>query len=236
MNNLAQTKDALAALAQQFRSYNYKSLNESQVRKSYIDEFWNILGWNTADIRQVQVETRDRNNKKPDYRFLVQNKTAFFVEAKKPSEDLMKNSEHIFQAKSYCWSGNVPLVVLTDFEEFRPFKCVNQPDKNKPKDGIIKQLDMTFEQYPDRAEELLLHFGYESVVGGSLAQLLQLAKVKDQDRVDRVFLKQLAEWRKVLAEKAALVNTFHSSNELAEAVQRILDRLVFLRILQDRSI
>ena len=236
MNNLAQTKDALAALAQQFRSYNYKSLNESQVRKSYIDEFWNILGWNTADIRQVQVETRDKNNKKPDYRFLVQNKTAFFVEAKKPSEDLMKNSEHIFQAKSYCWSGNVPLVVLTDFEEFRPFKCVNQPDKNKPKDGIIKQLDMTFEQYPDRAEELLLHFGYESVVGGSLAQLLQLAKVKDQDRVDRVFLKQLAEWRKVLAEKAALVNTFHSSNELAEAVQRILDRLVFLRILQDRSI
>jgi adenine-specific DNA-methyltransferase len=236
MNNLAQTKDALAALAQQFRSYNYKSLNESQVRKSYIDEFWNILGWNTADIRQVQVETRDRNNKKPDYRFLVQNKTAFFVEAKKPSEDLMKNSEHIFQAKSYCWSGNVPLVVLTDFEEFRPFKCVNQPDKNKPKDGIIKQLDMTFEQYADRAEELLLHFGYESVVGGSLAQLLQLAKVKDQDRVDRVFLKQLAEWRKVLAEKAALVNTFHSSNELAEAVQRILDRLVFLRILQDRSI
>lgn len=236
MNNLAQTKDALAALAQQFRSYNYKSLNESQVRKSFIDEFWNILGWNTADIRQVQVETRDKNNKKPDYRFLVQNKTAFFVEAKKPSEDLMKNSEHIFQAKSYCWSGNVPLVVLTDFEEFRPFKCVNQPDKNKPKDGIIKQLDMTFEQYPDRAEELLLHFGYESVVGGSLAQLLQLAKVKDQDRVDRVFLKQLAEWRKVLAEKAALVNTFHSSNELAEAVQRILDRLVFLRILQDRSI
>jgi hypothetical protein len=53
MNNLAQTKDALAALAQQFRSYNYKSLNESQVRKSYIDEFWNILGWNTADIRHT---------------------------------------------------------------------------------------------------------------------------------------------------------------------------------------
>lgn len=235
MKNLTQTKDALAALAQQFRSHNYKSLNESQVRKSFIDEFWNILGWNTSDIRQVQVETRV-GTKKPDYRFLVQNKTAFFVEAKKPSEDLMKNTHHIFQAKSYCWSGNVPLVVLTDFEEFRPFKCVHQPDKDKPKDGIIKQLDMTFEQYADRAEELLLHFSYESVTGGSLTQLLQLAKVKDQDRVDRVFLKQLAEWRKILAEKAALVNDFQSSNELAEAVQRILDRLVFLRILQDRTI
>ena len=170
MKNLTQTKDALAALAQRFRSHNYKSLNESQVRKSFIDEFWNILGWDTSDIRQVQVETRV-GTKKPDYRFLLNNKTAFFVEAKKPSEDLMKNTHHIFQAKSYCWSGNVPLVVLTDFEEFRPFKCVHQPDKDKPKDGIIKQLDMTFEQYADRAEELLLHFGYESVIGGERLQL-----------------------------------------------------------------
>jgi hypothetical protein len=60
-------------------------------------------------------------SKKPDYRFRVQGSTKFFVEAKKPSIDLINNVDAIFQIKRYGFSARVPVSILTDFEEFRVF-------------------------------------------------------------------------------------------------------------------
>ncbi len=233
-------QDQLAALAKEFHSFrsdkhqSYKDLDEAQTRLTFIDEFWRILGWDVKNLAQVQVETRV-GTKKPDYRFLSGKSTVFFVEAKKPIEKL-KDPKHIFQAKSYGWSDNVPLVILMDFEEFRPFRTRTQPKFDKPEQGLLKKLDMLYTDYADRADDLLNTFGREAVMAGSLSDMLKFTTAERNATVDKEFLKTLADWRERLASHIALRNSFDDDFALAEAVQRILDRLVFVRILEDRDI
>ena len=228
-------KDKLAKLVNSFRIADYRLMSEATVRLSYIDSFWEALGWNIRDFNQVMVEQVDDFNKKPDYRFIVNGKTQFFVEAKKPSEKLI-NPRHIYQTKLYCWNGNVPLAILTDFEEFRPFHSIGQPSIEEAKKGLLTQFDMTFEQYPDRADELLNAFGREAVLAGSLQELLKTPPKMIRDSVDKAFLRSLSDWRKLIADNIAKNNQFKSEYDLSEAVQRILDRIVFLRVLNDRDI
>ena len=238
--NLATTKDCLAALAHEFQHFHdtkhtsYKDLDEAQTRLSYIDKFWRILGWQVDNTSEVLIETRV-GTKKPDYRFLLGKETTFFVEAKKPIEKLT-NPHHIFQAKSYGWNDSVPMVILMDFEEFRPFRTRTKPHFDEPEKGLIKKFDMLFTDYADRADDLLNTFGREAILGGALKDILKPSAAERNTTVDKEFLKTLADWRERLAAHIAVRNEFRSDVELAEAVQRILDRLVFIRILEDREI
>lgn len=210
-------------------------MNESQTRISFIDEFWELLGWDVRDHGVVQVETRV-GSEKPDYRFLLNNKqTAFFVEAKKPSESL-ENPLHIFQAKSYAWSASVPVVVLTDFEEFRVFVVKSKPDISKPNYGLIKTLDFKFKDYEDNWAVLVETFSKDSVENGSLNKLAKKTKQELAISLDKEFLAVVSDWRVKLANNIALRNEITSAAELTEVVQRIIDRVVFLRILEDKGI
>lgn len=239
-SNLATTKDRLAALAHEFQHFHdtkhtsYKDLDEAQTRLSYIDKFWRILGWQVDNTSEVLIETRV-GTKKPDYRFLLGKETTFFVEAKKPIEKLT-NPHHIFQAKSYGWNDSVPMVILMDFEEFRPFRTRTKPHFDEPEKGLIKKYDMLFTDYADRADDLLNTFGREAILGGALKDILKPSAAERNTTVDKEFLKTLADWRERLAAHIAVRNAVRSDVELAEAVQRILDRLVFIRILEDREI
>lgn len=227
-------KDRFKRLCDDFELKNYMALNESQARLSYIDKFWEMLGWKVRDTSQVQVELTDRHSKRPDYSFFRENKIAFYVEAKKPSENL-KNPKHIYQTKLYCWNGQVPLAILTDFEEFRPFRSIGKPHIDQGHKGIINEFDITYEAYPDMADRLYDTFGREAVFGGSLDEIIKPTKIELRDTVDKHFLSDLTNWRKELARHIVANNTLNNEFELAEAVQRILDRLVFMRILQDRG-
>jgi hypothetical protein len=179
--------------------------------------------------------------KKPDYRFRIGGQTKFFVEAKKPYVDLAKSQSAIFQVKRYGFSGRVPLAILTDFEEFRTFDCTQRPAFEKPKLGVIHDFDLTYKQYLDHFEHLYDTFSREAVVGGSLESLTKKMMLKRTGdfALDREFLEDLSKWREELARDIAK----HPKNRrilndytLNEAVQRILDRIVFIRVCEDREI
>ncbi len=59
---------------------------------------------------------------------------------------------------------------------------------------------------------------------------------KGTAEVDAVFLEQMEEWRKSLAKNIALRNQSLSIHELNYAVQKTIDRIIFLRICEDRGI
>jgi type I restriction-modification system DNA methylase subunit len=179
--------------------------------------------------------------KKPDYRFRIGGQTKFFVEAKKPTVDLAKSQSAIFQVKRYGFSGRVPLAILTDFEEFRTFDCTQRPAFEKPKLGVIHDFDLTYKQYLDHFEHLYDTFSREAVAGGSLEALTKKMMLKRTGdfALDREFLVDLSKWREELARDIAkhpknrrLLNDY----TLNEAVQRILDRIVFIRVCEDREI
>jgi len=179
--------------------------------------------------------------KKPDYRFRIKGQTKFFVEAKKPFVDLSKSAEAIFQVKRYGFSGRVPVSILSDFEEFRTFDCTHKPQYDKPKLGIIKELDLTYLQYVDQFDRLYDTFAREAVEAGSLDTLTRklLQKKTGDFALDKHFLEDLSKWREELARDIAK----HPRNRrrlndytLNESVQRILDRIVFFRVCEDREI
>ncbi len=216
---------------------------ETNIRSNYIDVLFQALGWNMKSHYEVVREyaQKDRSEeggtKKVDYGFKVNGKLKFFIEAKEASLELEKDKNAIYQAKRYAYStnGKAPLVILTDFEEFRVFNVLKAPLFNNINRELLKDHSMRYTDYLDKWDLLWETFSREAVENGSLDKLR--GKVdKNTKTMDVDFLAQITGWREMLAKNIALRNKDLTVDEINEAVQRILDRLLFIRSLEDREI
>jgi type I restriction-modification system DNA methylase subunit len=207
------------------------------------------------------IDAERQHARRPDYLFRIGGFPRFVVEAKKPTVDLRTDRDAIFQAKSYAWSAQIPFAVLTNFESFRLFDATLKPYANEPQRGIVADFDLGYDDYVAQWDALLAVFGREAVKDGSLEQLLarikhvragcrirgvdrMLADLRGTEPVDRVFLAHLEDYRLRFAktlfeenrEEFKDVGTRHGAAKLTEATQRLIDRLVFVRVCEDRSI
>lgn len=207
------------------------------------------------------VDDEGLRTREPDYLFRLNGFPRFVVEAKKPAVDIDTDRKAIYQAKRYAWNATIPFAVLTDFEQFSLYDATLRPILNEPGRGLVKDFSIHFEDYPAKWDEFVATFGREAVADGSLERLL--AKVKKQsprrrlrgvDRmlfnlrgaepVDRVFLDYLETYRRHFARAIYHDNkrefpeadTLHGAAKLTEAVQRLIDRLVFMRVCEDRGV
>ena len=174
--------------------------------------------------------------KAPDYCFRIGGTRKFFVEAKKPSVDLKDDISPAFQLRHYAWSAKLPLSILTDFEEFAVYDCRIRPIKtDKPSTGRIHYY--TYQDYEKHWDEIHNIFSKESILKGSFDKYADTIKgKKGTAEVDDTFLKEIEKWRENLAKNIALRNPKLSQRELNFSVQRIIDRIIFLRISEDRGI
>jgi type I restriction-modification system DNA methylase subunit len=221
--------------------YLSKAYGEAQARIDFITPFFKVLGWDVEneaglphDQREVIVE-RGETEGRPDYNFRLGGQTKFFVEAKAPSEPL-DSARHILQAKSYAWNTKqVFFVILTDFEEFRFYDASIQPDERKPDEGLL--LTLKYTEYLTKAEKLW-EFSKDRVAAGSLDAMLPRDRRTQRLRipVDEAFLDEMTGWREDLARNIYRNNPGLTAKQLNEVVQRLLDRIVFIRIAEDRNI
>jgi len=215
-------------------------------------------------IIEKSVETAESSglrSRRPDYLFRLGGFARFIVEAKKPAIDIDADFDAIFQAKQYAWNSTIPFAVLTDFEQFRLYDTTLKPIFNDPRRGLVKEFALDYDKYESQWDAILATFGREAVEGGSLERLLATVKkvkagrrIRTVDRmlfdhkgiepVDQVFLAYLDTHRRHFAaaiyreNKAVFpeADTLHGAAKLTEAVQRIMDRLVFMRVIEDRGI
>lgn len=227
------------------KSYLDKSFQETEARNRFIDPLFAALGWEfdqTGTQRRywdVHREFSQRDNsstKKPDYAFRVDGKVKFFVEAKAPWVPLTEKAP-VFQAKRYAFStaGKSPVVVLTDFQEFRVFNTLSRPVFDNPLQGLLKDFDLAYTEYPDKWDILYGTFSKEAVRAGSLDHLAGKIS-KNTKTLDAEFLADITDWRETLAKNIAIRNRSLTVDEINEAVQRMLDRFIFIRNLEDRGI
>lgn len=78
-------------------------------------------------------------------------------------------------------------------------------------------------------------FSKQQVIKGGLVKFQQSDK-KGTATVDKAFLENLDEWRKVLAANIHKNTPSIGEDELNYAVQQIIDRIIFLRIAEDRGL
>jgi hypothetical protein len=227
-------------------SYRSGKYNETQLRREFLDPFLEALGWDVIN-KQGHAETYkdvihedsleiEGENKAPDYAFRIGGARKFFVEAKKPAVNIEFNIHPAFQLRRYAWSAKLPLSILTDFEEFAIYDCRSKPDK-ADKASVGRVALYGFQDYIEKWDEIAAIFSREAVLQGSFDQYAEgLKSRKGVTEVDDAFLVEIERWRDVLAKNIALRNPALSVRELNYAVQITIDRIIFLRICEDRGV
>ena len=227
-------------------AYRSGQYNETQARREFIDPFFEALGWDVNNRQGYAEAYKDvihedaikigGATKAPDYCFRIGGTRKFFVEAKKPSVKLRDDISAAFQLRRYAWSAKLPLSLLTDFDEFAIYDCRGKPDKSdKPSSGRVLMLD--YGDYLPRWDEIAGIFSREAILRGSFDQYAESVTGKHGTAaVDDAFLREIEGWRDTLARTIALRNPALSQRALNTAVQATIDRIVFLRICEDRGI
>lgn len=220
-----------------------RDYNEATVRAKFLDPFFEALGWDMrgkeAHVEYSQTREDDGSKGRADYFFTLGTGKEFYVEAKKPAENLAENPHHFMQARRYAYSAKHPVTVLTDFEEF--FVYLGRGAEPKPTDNQntarITSLCCTYTDYLNKWDELWQYFSRDNVMQGALETIPGVGKdTKGSAAVDSLFLADIESWRKLLAENIHKNNPSLSRRFLNELVQRTIDRIIFLRICEDREI
>jgi type I restriction-modification system DNA methylase subunit len=241
--------NSIKLLVERFRRnsdvYCSPDYNETQVRIDFINPMFSALGWDMDNIAGYAEPYRDvvhedavrvsGTTKAPDYSFRIGGQRKFFLEAKRPSVRIKDSWEPAYQIRRYGWSAKLALSILTDFEEFAVYDCRFAP-KQMEKASVARVNYINYQEYADRWDEIESVFSKDAILQGAFDRYIEKGGRKGTAEFDDEFLAEIEEWRKKLAQNLALRNDRISGEELNLSVQRIIDRIIFLRICEDRGI
>jgi hypothetical protein len=233
--------DLIERFEQNAEAYRSAAYNETQVRQEFINPFLEALGWDIANKSGHAEAYKDVIHEDaikvgaPDYCFRIGGARKFFLEAKKPAINIKDDPDPAYQLRRYAWSAKLPLSILTDFEEFAVYECLTKPRPND-KASAGRTLYLTYKDYLTRWDEIASIFSRESVLKGSFDKYAVSERKRGTATVDAEFLAEIEKWRETLARNLAVRNPTLDVYELNFAVQRTIDRLIFLRICEDRGI
>lgn len=206
--------------------------NEEMTKKDFLLPLFRALGWNTEDSSEVTAEEKV-SQKRVDFSFKLNGITQFFLEAKRLSEDL-NNPELIGQAINYAWLKGCAWAVLSNFETIRIFNA--EWKVASPFQSHLKTIH--YNEFLSRFEELWL-LSKESFQNKLLdKEAEKWGKKSTRVSVDKQLFFDFTQFRDILSKTIHKLNAEKQLTELEldESVQRILDRLIFIRNCEDREL
>jgi len=227
-------------------AYKTQLYNETQLRREFIDPLFETLGWDVTnkagnaqaykDVIHEDAIKVGGSTKAPDYCFRIGGTRKFFLEAKKPSVDIKSDPHPAYQLRRYAWSAKLPISILTDFEEFAVYDCRTRP-KQTDKAHTARIIYLNYKDYIENWQQIESIFAKDAILKGSFDKFAKTTKAKrGTGTVDTEFLAEIEKWREMLARVIALKNTAINIEQLNFSVQRIIDRIIFLRMCEDRGI
>lgn len=224
--------------------------NETQLRTDFLNPFLVALGWDVFNEKQAPqhlrevvhedtVEIEDANTtftKKPDYALRLGAERKFFIEAKRPAVSITTSHAAAFQIRRYGWNARLPISVLTNFDQLVIYDCRVRPQAED--EAHVARLKVyTYTDYVAKFDEIYAQLSREAVYTGSFDA--QFSLVQDRagaEAFDEYFLSQIETWRMQLAQDIAQQNPALTQAELNFLVQRLINRIIFLRICEDRDL
>ncbi len=130
----------------------------------------------------------------------------------------------------------MPVCGLTNFGEFAVYDTSVKP--NPGDSAAIARVDyFTFLEYGERWDWLSELFGRDSVWKGSLGEFADSQPTRrGTEPVDVAILLEIEKWREKLAIELAKKNPELTVGKLNTSVQTTIDRILFLRICEDRDV
>ena len=210
-----------------------KTYNEETTKKNLILPLFNALGWKT-DGNDVTAEEKI-SKKRVDYGFKLNGIPKFFVEAKPLKGDL-DNIKYIEQAINYAWNKGCTWAVLTNFEVVKIFNA-----EWKTSD-LLKSKFITLHCHEFLDDEkfnqlwLLSKYSFEHDLLDKEAE--KWGKITKKVPVAEQLWVDLIKFRESLTKNITNLNLNKklTDDELDESIQRILNRLVFIRNCEDREL
>ncbi|MBP6456549.1 MAG: N-6 DNA methylase, partial [Chitinophagaceae bacterium] len=243
--------------------YMSSTYSEAEARQDFIDNFFVALGWDVrhkhqhnpyqqeVKIERSQKQQNESARKRADYAFFLApnfKDVHFFVEAKKPSVLIKQNPQHYFQTIKYGWNAGCPISILTDFEELVIIDCRSKPNIKYALNGKHKTYRYTDYANKNLFAEIYYLFSREAVANKSIekyAETLPKASGRVTQKllfkggyqaIDDSFLEYIDGIRETIAKAFKKADDNLDSEQLTEATQRTIDRLVFVRFLEDKFI
>src|SRR3989338_8121189 len=214
-----------------------RAYSEDDTIREFILPLFEALGWNTASKDEVSGQDNIKGSGRPDYNFRINGITQFYLEAKKLSADL-ESHEYAAQVINYSWNKSVTYAILTDFEGIKVFNA-QRIDTTNIMDKLV--FEINYSDYISDFETLWL-LSRESVVDKSLDTYAEKHGRKEKSLSVSSLIKKLNEdiqWcreRLTAAFSACNVSKKIPRDLLDEGVQKLLDRLIFLRVAEDRGV
>ena len=220
--------------------------NEESCRLEFIDKLFAAFGWDvgneaglSAATKEVVVEKTVENGKIPDYTFTLKGVSKFFVEAKKPSVDILNNIETAFQARKYGWNAKHGLVVLTNFRDLVIFDTTVPPVPGQDA-RAARIAAFHYDEFVPKALKISEYISKDAVYNGNFDKLIKKWTKDprpDKISVDEHFLNKINEWRLTLSRRLYLSKKVYSDlQHLSLVVQSFINRMVFVRICEDRQL
>ena len=198
--------------------------NETSTRTDFIDPLFAALGWDMHHNAEVTREEAS-GRKRVDYAFKIKGVTRFLLEAKNLDADLA-NPDFAKQATDYAWNRGVDWVVLTNFHELKLY-FVSEYHRINP------ILSLGHEEFLRRFDELRL-LSKDSIRDHELQK--RTVGIQRRHPVDKQLYEDLAGWRRALLTNLSQFHQDWSEQQHEEATQLILNRLIFIRNVEDREI
>lgn len=229
--------------------YHSERYNETLLRSDFLDPLFEALGWDIKNNSGLSISEREvlleeplkagvaEHTKKPDYTFRLFAERKFFLEAKKPSVNILTNPGPAQQVRRYGFTAGLKISVLSNFEDLAIYDMSISVSPSDPvSKALIKKIHYT--EYTECFEELVRLLGHDSVYNGTFDKEWSNlgAKVDKTAPVDSYFLNQINTWRVMLGRD--IYNTYPRIDltTLNDCVQSYMNKILFLRVCEDRNI
>lgn len=248
MEKKKQVANLVSRFEQDFAYYKSDRYNETLLRSDFLDPLFELLGWDiknkqgkSTNEREVLLEEPLKadalsNTKKPDYTFRLYSERKFFLEAKKPHVKIEVEDSPARQVRRYGYSAGLNISVLSNFEYLNIYDTTVPVDEKDSRDkGLIKSYHYT--EYVDKYDEIASFLGHESVYGGEFDKVWsEIERNVEHRSIDKLFLEQINEWRLALANEIHKEEPNMPLDQLGDVVQSYINKLLFLRVCEDRNI
>ena len=232
--NKEEAKEKIKKLVDDFSEIPKSQLDEmkeEQIKWLFIEPLLEALGWEKKEIEKEAGVLKGR----ADYILKNGNQEVLVVEAKKTNVSLTDDEGK--QAVSYAYHRKIKFSILTNFKYLQVYHALSNI-KNIGK-NLLKvnneYFRLEFKEFLDKFDILWL-LSKESFEKGEINKLLSAKDEKINKPIDANILEDLLYIRELLSKELKSKKMSLSQENIDEVVQILIDRLIFIRSVEDRGL
>jgi len=198
--------------------------SEADTRRIFIMPLFHALGWDTLSRDEVAEEVKVATGR-VDFVFKLNGVSQFYLETKALRADLTR-ADYQKQAITYAYNKGITWALLSDFEGLQVINAqTGRPFITLSCDNYVRDFEDLWLLSKDSFQTNALNESAEKY--GALPQRLA---------IEQRLYNQLRQWREELYNQIHAYNKGLKHNQIDEVIQRLFNRLIFIRNCEDRQI